>query len=53
MFQEGHMKDLECILGDSRILAEQLLRSLIPRCGDDVIATVARSLLHLSPPQNL
>ena len=33
MSQEGHMKDLECILGDSRILAEQLLWSVIPRCA--------------------
>ena len=33
MIQEGHMKDFECILGDSEILAEQLLWSLSPVCG--------------------
>ena len=32
MIQEGHMKDFECILGDSEILAEQLIWYLSPVC---------------------
>ena len=44
MSQEGHTKDLECILGDSRILAEQLLWSVIPRCVASVVMLLGRKM---------
>ena len=47
MIQEGHMKDFKCILGDSEILAEQLLWSLSPVCDGDLddvgaVASISR-----------
>ena len=37
MIHEGHMKDLECIFGDSKFLAKPLFWCLIPRCGEGVL----------------
>ena len=51
MIHEGHIKDLECILGDSKFLAKPLFWYLIPRCvgGYSFKSTRVNLLIEYAP----